>query len=419
MSTYGVTGGTLWGNRGAEAMVVTTIGRVRERDPGAAFVIFSYYPKRDRELLTDASVTVVDATPAGTIKMWIGAFLNRLVGLVGLRLPDALLPRSVRALRRCRAFFDVSGISFYDGRLPVVGYNLLSVWPALLLKVPVIRLAQAMGPFRKPLNRWPARWVTRRSLHTYARGAKTAEFMTQLGAPAQSWSVAPDVAFGYRAEFSLTTENDARVAEVGSRLARLRDTGTDVIAIVPSSLVNAKMTAEGKDYVGLLRSLIASLHGRGAHVLVMPNATRSGVDLPRNNDLFAIAQLRDRLAAEPEGIDPEAISIVDFDLNTASIRSLAEQCEVLITSRFHAMIAALALGVPPLVMGWSHKYAEVLEMFGCEENAVDFSQAEQRVPEMIERLLENRDTAREQILKALPGVVAASVAQFDQIERIR
>lgn len=418
MNTYGVTGGTLWGNRGAEAMVVTTIGRVRERDPGAAFVIFSYYPKRDRELLTDPSVAVVDATPAGTIKTCIGAFVDRLVGLVGLRLPDGLLPQSVRALRRCRAFFDVSGISFYDARLPVVGYNLLAVWPALLLKVPVVRLAQAMGPFRKRANRWPARWVTRRSLHTFARGSKTAEFMTQLAAPAQSWSVAPDVAFGYRPEFSLTAENDDRVAALRTRIEQLREAGTDVVAIVPSSLVDSKMTAEGKDYVGLVRSLIASLHHRGAHVLVMPNATRAGVDAPRNNDLFAIARLRDRLRAEPDGIDSDAVSIVDFDLNTASIRALAAHCEVVVTSRFHAMVAALALGVPPVVMGWSHKYAEVLEMFGCEDNAVDFSAAEQKAPMMVERLLADRDHVREQILKALPDVVRASVAQFDQLERI-
>src|SRR5690606_6131183 len=169
---------------------------------------------------------------------------SRAAGLVRLRVPDALLPQSVRELRTCRAFFDVSGISFYDARLPVVGYNLLAVWPALLLKVPVIRLAQAMGPFRKALNRWPARWVTRRSLHTFARGRTTAEFMTQLGAPAQSWSLAPDVAFGYRPEYSLTAENDARVAELRSRLAALRAAGTDIVTIVPSSPVDQKMAAE-------------------------------------------------------------------------------------------------------------------------------------------------------------------------------
>jgi colanic acid/amylovoran biosynthesis protein len=417
-NTYGIIGGTLWGNRGAEAMVVTTIGRVRERDPGASFVLFSYYPERDRELAADPRVTVVDARPRPTAVTWLGAFAHRILRLIGLRLPDAMLPSQVRALRGCRASFDVSGISFHDGRLAVVAYNLLCVWPALLLQVPVIRLSQAMGPFQHPLNRWPARWVTRRSLHTFARGRLTAEFMRGLGVPSGSWSVAPDVAFAYLPEFSLTTENAERVAELRSSLMELRATSTAIVALVPSSLVNQKMNSEGGDYVGLLRTLVRALQQRGLHVLVMPNATRASSDAPRNNDLTVIRELRDRIMADSDGINTADVSYVDFDLNTASIRSLAEQCTLLITSRFHAMVAALALGVPPLVMGWSHKYEEVLEMFGCEADAVDFSEAEEKLPGMVERLLSDHEETRERILKALPEVTTSAVAQFDQLNRL-
>jgi colanic acid/amylovoran biosynthesis protein len=417
MSTYGIIGGTLWGNRGAEAMVVTTIGRVRERDPDASFVLLSYFPDRDRELLTDPRITVVDARPRPTAVTWFGALLSRIVGLVGLRLSNAMLPSPVRELRRCRVLFDVSGISFHDGRLTVVAYNLLCIWPALLLRVPVIRLSQAMGPFRHPLNRMPARWVTRRSLHTFARGRLTAEFMAGLGVPSDSWSVAPDVAFAYEPRFSLTKENEQQVTDLGERLTGLRSSGIDVVGLVPSSLVNQKMTKEGQDYVGLLVTLVRDLQQRGVHVLVMPNATRAGVDVPRNNDISVINQLRDRVSSEVR-IDPTGITYVDYDLNTASIRSLTDQCELLITSRFHAMVAALALGVPPLVMGWSHKYEEVLEMFGCEGDAVDFSEAEERLPQMVEQLLAERDSTRERILKALPEVTTAAVAQFDQLDRL-
>jgi colanic acid/amylovoran biosynthesis protein len=418
MDTYGVVGGTLWGNRGAEAMVVTTIGRIRERDPDASFVLLSYFPDRDRELLRDRAVAVIDARPAATVAAWSGALLHRLVSLVGLRLPDSLVPSSVRALRRCRALFDVSGISFHDGRLAVVAYNLLCVWPALLLKVPVVRLSQAMGPFRHPLNRLPARWVTKRSLHTFARGRRSAGFLGQLGVPPDSWSVAADVAFAYRPEYSLTCENEQQVAGLRERLAELRRTGTDVVALVPSSLVHRKMAHSGGDYVALLRNLVHDLHRRGAHVLVMPNATRAGTDTSRNNDIAVINQLRRLLAAEPDGIDRSAVSYVEFDLNTAAIRSLTAPCTLLITSRFHAMVAALALGVPPLVMGWSHKYEEVLEMFGCEAHAVDFTESDHRLRSMVQRLLAEHETTRERILKALPEVTTSAVAQFDLLDRL-
>lgn len=418
MNTYGVIGGTLWGNRGAEAMVVTTIGRVRERDPGAGFVLFSYFPRQDRALVTDPAVAVIDARPKAVLLCWFGAVLARLARLVGLRLPDAMLPKPARALRGCRALFDVSGISFHDGRLSVVAYNLMCLWPALLVRVPVIRLSQAMGPFRHPLNRLPARWVTRRSLHTFARGRLTAEFMHGLGAPQQSWSVAPDVAFAYRPEYRLTSENEDQVGKVRQRLERLRAEGTRVVALVPSSLVFQKMAGDGGDYVVLLSTVVDQLHRQGVHVLVMPNATRAGVAAGRNNDLIVIEKLRERRLRERGPENADQVSYVDFDLDTASIRSLAELCTLLVTSRFHAMIAALALGVPPLVMGWSHKYTEVLERFGCEDAAVDFSEAEQGMLPLLERMLAEHERTREQILKALPEVTADSVAQFDQLDRL-
>jgi len=418
VSTYGVIGGSIWGNRGAEAMIVTTIGRVRERDPDASFVLLTYFPERDRELVRDPGVTVVDARPRATVVAWFGAFVARIAAFIGVRLPDALLPSPVRHLRRCRALFDVTGISFHDGRLTVVAYNLMCLWPALLLGVPVVRLSQAMGPYRRLLNRLPARFVTRRSLHTFARGRLTAQYMRGLGVPDSSWSVAPDVAFAYRPEYSLTTENDHLVADLRERLAGLRAAGTEVVALVPSSLVHQKMTGQGRNYVALLRTLVRDLQAGNRHVLVMPNATRAGLDVPRNNDITVINRLRERIAAEPDGIEQSALSYVDFDLNTASIRSLAEQCRLVITSRFHAMVAALAVVVPPLVVGWSHKYEEVLELFGCEGDAVDFSEAEQKVPVLVERMLAEHETTRERILKTLPEVTTSAVSQFDQMDRL-
>lgn len=43
------------------------------------------------------------------------------------------------------------------------------------------------------------------------------------------------------------------------------------------------------------------------------------------------------------------------------------------------MVAAPAVGVPPLVVGWSRS-TRVLEIVGCEGEGVDFSKAEQKIP---------------------------------------
>jgi polysaccharide pyruvyl transferase WcaK-like protein len=45
---------------------------------------------------------------------------------------------------------------------------------------------------------------------------------------------------------------------------------------------------------------------------------------------------------------------------------------MLIASRFHAMISALYKNVPVFLIGWGHKYKEVLDMFGHGGYAVDY-----------------------------------------------
>ena len=238
-----------------------------------------------------------------------------------------------------------------------------------------------------------------------------------LGVLDSSWSVAADVAFLCDPEYSLTSENDDKVSFVVSRLEAGRSNGAGVVALGPSSLVLGKSTMEGIDYTELLHGLIRGLHELKLHVLLTSNATREGSDALRNNDIADITQLQARLRAAPEGVDDESITYMDFDVNTGSIRALAG-CELVITSRFHAMVAALALGIPIIVMGWSHKYEDVLEAFDCAENAVNFSEAQQKLLPMVERLLDERDATARRISRALPSVMASSERQFELVDQL-
>mgnify|MGYP005849865123 CR=1 FL=1 len=407
--TIAITGATLWGNRGAEAMLVTTIGQVRARRPDARIVIFSYFPKRDRALVRDPRVTVIGARPRDLVlRIFPFAVLVWLMGLLRLRWPDRLLPHPIRALRRCDALLDISGISFADGREKFLPFNILLIWPAMLLGVPVIKLAQALGPFKNPLTRLSARLFLPRCRHIYARGDVTAAHLRDLGLPAERWSLAADIAFVYEPSHSLTAENEAQVDALTARLAELRAAGKTIIGLVPSSLVHTASARAGRDYAGLFVQIIRELGGPEMHFVVVPNATRQGSPSFANNDLAAIAILRERLT----GALGERVDVVDYDLNTAGSRRLFALCDLIITSRFHAMISALTLGVPPVVIGWSHKYAEVLVEFGLERFAVDFADPDADVLSLARTALAERDALRVQIEAQIEAVRAAAAAQF-------
>lgn len=397
-------------------MVATTMRRVRERSPTAEFLLLSYYPKADRKLSEGASLQVDNVVPKALLVIYMPfAFLVWLTGLVRLRWPDALLPGPVRRLRACRALLDVSGISFHDGRLGVLIYNVFCIWPALLMKVPVVHLSQARGPFKHPLNRLLSKLFLSACRHSYARGRITAELMAELGLAPHKWSEAADIAFSFRDGDSLTVEGEA---ETQAALARIQDAkaqGRTVVAVSPSSVVLGKTEKAQIDYLGILARAVRHLQASGRDVIVLPNATRAGQSGLRNNDIPVIEALRERLEESGDG-ETDAVIWITHDLNTDGIRSLIASCELLITSRFHAMVAGLSLQTPVFVVGWSHKYEEVLEMFGCSEDAIDFASLDAGLLPALDRMIAACPERRKRIAAALPDVQASSLRQFEQLQ---
>lgn len=360
----GVIGGSIWGNRGAEAMVATCVGHVRRTWPAARVCIFSYFPVRDRQIVSAPNVVIADARPLALVLRLVPfSILCHVAARMGLRIPDRCLPREVAELRRCRMLLDVFGISFADGRMKFLPFNVLSILPAFLLRVPVVKMSQAMGPFRNPLNRTLARAMLKRCAHVFARGDITASHLASLPLEAGQYSVAGDLAFLYRDADSLSREGESEVAALLDRVTEARDSGRRVTVISPSSVVYLKARRNRFNYINLLAMFVQRALADGDHVIVLPNATRQGSRALRNNDLPVIELLRSRCASLLPPAEFRRIHWFQSDVNTRGIRAIIAGTDILVTSRFHAMIAALSVGTPPLVIGWGHKYDEVLQPF--------------------------------------------------------
>ena len=371
---FGVIGGSILGNRGAEAMVATSVGHIHRTWPAARICIFSYFPARDRQIVSAPNVFVADARPMALVFRLVPfSILAGLAARMGIGISDRYLPREVTELRRCRMLLDVFGISFADGRTKFLPFNVLSILPAFLLRVPVVKMSQAMGPFRNPLNRVLARAMLKRCAHVFARGDITASYLSSLPLETGRHSVAGDLAFLFRDADSLSRESEAEVAVLLDRIAQARDGGGLVTGVSPSSVVYLKARRRRFDYIGLLATIIQRALANGGHVVVLPNATRQGSDSLRNNDLPVIELLRSHCAARLPPAEFRRIHWFQSDVNTRGIRAIIAGTDILVTSRFHAMIAALSVGTPPLVIGWSHKYDEVLRPFGTATASFDIA----------------------------------------------
>ena len=118
------------------------------------------------------------------------------------------------------------------------------------------------------------------------------------------------------------------------------------------------------------------------------------------------------------GNSPQA-AMVEAELDSISLRKLTSRCGFMLTSRFHAMIAALAMGVPTMVCGWGHKYLEILEEFGLGSCAFDYRQLS--LEQLIGQFTPWRPSApriRQAIARVLPAVTARAVDQVNQVVNI-
>jgi colanic acid/amylovoran biosynthesis protein len=393
-------------NKGAGSMLQALFDRVPERRRDVTFTVLSTYPVGDRESLRwarEESVRVADGRP---IRLLLDLLPTAAVAgaLRRARLPWrwVCFSDATRALAEADLIVDVSGISFSDSRaIKFNVYSLLSSLPGIFLGIPQVKCSQAIGPFHGRVNRAFARFVLPRLRAVTARGETTAAHLRALGQP---FIEADDLAF-------LMRRTEVSAARIDGLLAAA---GLDdrPVGVAPSAVVRGFCEGNGIDYVGAMAALIDGLTIGGHSVILFAHST-SARPLPRRLDDVPVCRaVADRLT------HPSGCLVIEDDLLPADLRELIARCTVLVTSRFHAMISALAVGTPPLVIGWSHKYAEVLDQFGLAEAVVGFEHlGAARLQERCRDMVDRRDELAALVTTRLPATIRSAERNLDQIAR--
>ncbi|MCR2813589.1 MULTISPECIES: polysaccharide pyruvyl transferase family protein [Microbacterium] len=397
-----IIGSALSGNKGASAMLEAAIQSLGERLDAPSFTLLSMYPAEDAAQNSHPNLEILPANPRQ-----LGVTINTLALIYRvtpfLRGTLRRRSRAIAALTSSSVLLDQGGITFTDGREKFLLYNVASILPALNTRTPVFKCAQAVGPFRHPLNRWAARTFLPRVRTIVTRGRITHEYAEELGLT--NLSAGADFAFAL--ELSGTEES-----EVADHID-LTFFDRDVVGVCPSVVLQRKVEARGGDYIGQIAAFIEGLRAQGKSVLLVPHSVRTGTEKTHNNDLPLCREIHSRLRLGDD------LLFVDRELSSQQLRYLIGRCQVFIASRFHAMVSSLAMGVPTLVIGWSHKYREVLEMFGLEEWAFGHDElTPEHLADRFAALDARRDEVAAQLTSRLPAVKARSIHQADLIAEL-
>ena len=314
------------------------------------------------------------------------------------------IPRGWVRTRGCRAILDadcvidVAGISFVDGRgIPITAYNALMTAVPLLLGTPTVKAGQAMGPLPTQPNRMLAKLILPHLAAICARGAGTREHLDEL--KLQNVHDVADLAFTLPTAATLPLSIEGKIAHCKN----------EYVLVMPSSVVKGLYQKQGGNYVDAMVALIEEIRRTtGRTVVVAPHSLRVGKPEGRMNDGPICSEIIARLHG-----DADVIGISE-DLYSAELRRLIADSRVLVTSRFHAMISGLATSTPTIVLGWSHKYREVLDLFGATEYGLDAMALSDttRVVDLVTDALNRHDELSEQIKRSLPAVIQQSEENF-------
>ena len=390
-------------NKGAASMLDALVHGAPSTLGACSFDVLTTYPSDDAVVVGDRPVTLVSLTPK---QLALVAFPIGLVAgaLRRLRLPYRWLLRTpaLRALADADVVVDVAGISYADKRgFPTLVYNVLMTGLPLLLGRPTVKASQAVGPFTERPVRWAAKVVLPRLDAICARGRITRSHLDGLGL----------VNVHDAADLALSLEE---FADLPAHLAETVGGSPRPIVVMPSAVVNRLCERRGIDYVSAMGSVIAELRNRtGRRVVIAPHSYRPGQKAGRMNDVPVC-----RAIADTSSADPDVVLVTD-DLQPAQLRRLIASADLLVTSRFHAMVGALTTTTPMVVIGWSHKYAEVLEPFDLDVALpYDALTDPAAVADRCGAALDAADVTRAAIDRALPAARVASRRNFEIIRDV-
>ena len=407
-----ITAASYSGNKGAAAMLQSSIKQLHAKYGSRLNIkLMSVYPDSDRSQVPFDFVDVVPTKPERLlfIAFPLAVLYKGLGWIPGMK---KLIGKNkiIKAYRDTDLVIDEAGISFVDNRGFVMNtYAFVTMAVPRLIGVPVVKYSQAMGSFESFFNRLYAKIILPEMELICARGDITLDNLKGIGV-SKNVKLCADGAFTME-----DTEESFNKVEERANADSFYD--GDVVGISLSSVVDKKCRKMKIDYLGKMVEFIDYLTERGYKVLLIANAARINSTKPRNNDLMVCDYVYSKVS------DKENVRWYHEEMDAEEIREYIGRCRFLVASRFHAMIGALQRKVPVLLVGWSHKYKEVLDMFGLGSYAADYAdlgknEGKALLETEFERLEADEDEIRSLLDEHYDEVMESSYRNIFEISKV-
>lgn len=318
-------------NKGAEAMVRTVQREIARRLPHARFLM--EVPQQMEKFIESQGLTPIVSNARG-----------RYMDVDGV--------------------IDVSGFALGDdwgiGNSQYYNYH-NSIFESF--GKPVVFLPQAWGPFTNKSMRHLCAAAINLSEYAYARDRQSYQYITELeGVDRQKIGLAPDIAY----QFGGASPSEA--IDVMKRNGVVSE-GRAMVGIMPNMQVYVRTEGTGGEnrYVQLLVGIAKYfLNKKECSVVLIPHQVQPVVNPDAPDDRFLCDLIKTAL-----GNVPNVTGLRDY-YPSEILKAVIGQMDLVIGSRYHGIIAAISQMIPTVVLGWSHKYFELLSDVGIERYIADY-----------------------------------------------
>ena len=221
---------------------------------------------------------------------------------------------------------------------------------------PTVLLPQMFGPFDNQEKTEAFRPILEKSGLIYAREQASYDCLSQINSTNRPIGMAPDITI-FSPSLPPSHYPDTRYACLIPNM-RMRDKAKDTW---------------GENYIEAMVQSAKRLSQSEVHpYLVIHDGGKEDIVLGRE-------------IAEKASLPEESIY---FEEDPRKIKGFIKGADLLIGSRFHALVAALSSGTPAIALGWAHKYESLLTDFGVPDYCCSHTQGVSYVLDSLDKLLD-------------------------------
>lgn len=381
MKHYLITGGG-FANKGAESMLYTLIGELKQRSNCSIIVHVVHGFDLVNHNIDGIKFIPFEQRYRNQALKPLRNFINHFEHIILniLRIPHKNKLQFLDAIKQSDIIFDISGYSLssqWDKKAAQHIPNTIKL--AKRYNKRVVLLPQSFGPFDFPksykLDKKSLQKILEYPTAIFCRESDGYKHMVQLGLTNNIYQSC-DIVLQSTANYQdfLTKSDTIAIPEIKPHS----------VLIIPNLRV-IERTDKNK-ILDLYRHTIELLISKKHNVYI------SYYDL---SDIDICQEIVDMFPNDPN------VYFIRDNLNCVQFNQILPGFDFIISSRFHSIVHAYKHGIPAIVIGWAIKYQELLESVSQQDKLYDgrYDISEDKFLASVSDLIENRDQESRTITK--------------------